>query len=103
MNKHGKAAVVFWCIVGAVLIVGLAYLIKPSDPACVKLEAKRNLALEFCKGLAARAAHDRCESLADDPQTLGACMNVVVPVAESSCWGYINLQGMKRELDALCP
>jgi hypothetical protein len=103
MTKQSKAMVVIGCMVGVILIAGLAYLIKPRDPACAKLEAKRNLALEFCKGLAVKAATERCEGLADDPQTLGACMNVVVPVAESSCWGYINLQGMKRELDALCP
>jgi hypothetical protein len=100
LNSRHK--IVLGCLFGAALILTLATIARPKDPACVKLEAKRNLALDFCKGLAAKAAHDRCEGLTDDPQTLGACMNVVVPVAESACWGYINIQGMKREIETLC-
>lgn len=94
--------IVLGCLFGAALILALATVLKPKDPACVKLEAKRNLALEFCKNLAVKAAHEKCEALADDPQTLGACMNVVVPVAESSCWGYLNVKAMAREIETLC-
>jgi hypothetical protein len=97
-----RQRIVAGCLFGCLVIIGLATWLRPTDPACVKLEAKRNLSLEFCKNLAVKAAHEKCQDLADDPQTLGACMNVVVPVAESSCWGYLNVKAMAREIESLC-
>jgi len=97
-----RLKVLIGCLIGSVLILVAALLIQPKDPACVKLEAKRSLALEFCKGLGMRAAQGRCSQLADDQETMGACMGIVLPVAESSCWGYLNLEAMKRELKDLC-
>jgi hypothetical protein len=94
--------IVLSCLLGSLIVLGAAAYLKPRDPACVKLEAKRNLAEEFCKGLAMRAAQERCSQLAEDPETMGACMQVVVPVAQASCWGYLSVENMDREIESLC-
>lgn len=90
------------CLLGSLLIVGLAMLLKPKDPACVRFQAKLELAETFCNGLADRAARERCEAISDSPEIMGQCMRVIVPAAHSSCMSYLNTDGMKREYDGLC-
>lgn len=98
-----RQKILIGCYLGAVIIVIAAALLKDKDPACVRIEAKRNLALEFCNGLADRAARDKCARLADDPDIMGQCMRVIVPAAEAGCWDYVNLEALKRDAETLCP
>lgn len=103
MHKHKQAVVVTGCLLGCALIVGLAMIIKPKDPACVRLEAKAALARDFCDGLAAKAADERCSALADDPEVKGQCMRVVIPAATVNCMAYLNIEHIKEDLRAACP
>lgn len=90
------------CIVGAIAIAGLAMLLKPKDPACVKLEARIGLATDFCGGLAERAAKEKCSVLTDNPDVMGQCMHVIVPAAYSGCMEYVNMDAKKEEFKSLC-
>jgi hypothetical protein len=91
---------------GALIVlisIGLfAVVTREQDPACAKIEAKVNLALDFCRGLAMKAAGERCESLSDDQEAQGQCMRVIVPAAQSSCFGLIGVEKLKEDYEALC-
>jgi hypothetical protein len=97
-----KPLVVASCLLGAVLIAGLAALVKPKDPACTRFQARIDLAEAFCDGLSQRAAQERCSALSDNPEVMGQCMRVIVPAAFSGCMDYINLPGMRQEHKSLC-
>jgi hypothetical protein len=97
-----RPLIVASCLLGAVLIAGLAALIKPQDPACVRFQAKIDLAEAFCDGLSQRAAQERCSALSDSPEVMGQCMRVIVPAAFSGCMDYVNLQSLKQEHKSLC-
>lgn len=90
------------CLLGAALIAGLALLLKPSDPACIRFQARIDLAEAFCGGLSQRAAQERCSVLSENPEVMGQCMRIMVPNAFSGCMDYINLPGMKQEYQSLC-
>lgn len=94
--------VVGLCLLGCVLIAGLAKLMEVEDSACSRIESKIELANEFCDGLAERAAKERCQSLSDDVDVMGQCMQVIVPAAHSSCMGYLNMERMKQQYSSLC-
>ncbi len=93
---------------GVVMVAGVAFValiasvLAPRDPACVRLQAKVELAQEFCEGLAERAATERCQELAPDEETIGQCFHVVVPAAFSSCMNYLNLGRLEREIKQVC-
>lgn len=90
------------CLLGAVLILTIAASLRPADPACVRLQARLDVARSFCDGLAERAADEKCAELGADPETRGACMRVVVPMATSSCLAYLNLERIKAEVGSVC-
>lgn len=90
------------CLLGCALIVGLAVLLSPKDPACLRIQAKADLSVEFCDGLAEKAAKDKCSALAEDPVTMGQCMRVVVPMAQSSCMSYLNMDRLQGQIKELC-
>lgn len=94
--------VVGLCILGCILL-GLAARLYPQDSVvCAKMESKLELAKEFCDGLALRAANERCSSVAEDQDTMGQCMRVIVPAAHSSCMSYLNLERLKQQHESLC-
>lgn len=97
-----KSKIVLGCLGGALLLILVALVVRPKDPACEKLQANVELAKAFCGGLAERAAHERCQSVSDEPDTLGQCLRVMRPAAMSSCMDYLNLKKMKEDLEALC-
>lgn len=72
------------------------------DPACVRIQAKADLAEEFCDGLAAKAAQSRCESLSEDMDVIGQCMRVIVPSAHSACMSYIGMDKLRQQAKGLC-
>lgn len=93
------------CIVsglGVCLVALVAGLMLPRDPACIKLEAKIEVAKGFCDGLAARTATERCGGLSDDPDILGQCMRIVIPGAHSACMDYLEIKRLKEEVGTLC-
>jgi hypothetical protein len=71
-------------------------------PPCIRMEAKLELANEFCDGLALRAANERCSQVSEDPDVMGQCMRVIVPAAHSSCMSYLNLERLKQQYASLC-
>lgn len=90
------------CILGCILL-GLAAKVYPRDSQiCDKMENKLELAKEFCDGSALRAANERCQSVAEDQDTMGQCMRVIVPAAHSSCMSYLNLERLKQQDASLC-
>lgn len=101
MSKE-KSLVIVSSIVAAILIFFGVRIILPRDGACEKMDAKLGLAEDFCQGLAERASEERCSSLADDPETMGQCLRVIVPAAHSSCMDYLNVQRLKNQKEALC-
>ena len=103
MQKEKQAFVVTGCLILAALIAALAFVIKPKDPACVRLEAKVALARDFCDGLAAKAADERCSALAEDPEVKGQCMRVVIPAATVNCMAYLNIEHIKEDVRSACP
>lgn len=89
--------------IGLLLMVGLLALLMQNRPEpCMKMEAKIELAKEFCDGLAKRAAEDRCSQLSDDIETMGQCMRVIVPSAHSACMGYIDSERLEQQYRSLC-
>jgi len=72
------------------------------EPACVRIQAKLELAKEFCDGLAEKAAKERCSSLSDDVDVMGQCMRVIVPSAHSACMSYINMERLSQQSKELC-
>lgn len=97
-----KIRTVVVVIAGLSFVALIASVLAPRDPACVKLEAKVELAQEFCEGLAERAATERCQEVAADEETLGQCFQVIVPAAFSSCMSYLNLGRLEREIKQVC-
>lgn len=97
-----KPILVSVCLLGCGLIIGLAALMDPKDPACVRIQAKADLAEDFCEALAEKAANDKCAALAEDPVTMGQCMRVVVPMAHSSCMSYLNMDKLHEQAKDLC-
>ena len=97
-----KARIVVGALVGVVGLCGVALLLQPKDPACVRFESRLGLAKQFCEGLAERASQDKCQSLSDEPETMGQCLRVMRPAAYAGCMDYINLEKMKQEYEALC-
>lgn len=97
-----RPLVVASCLIGAAFIAGLALLIKPKDPACIRFQAKIDLAETFCDGLSQRAAQERCSALSESPDVMGQCMRVIVPAAHAGCMDYVNLQALKQEYKSLC-
>lgn len=97
-----KPLILAGCLVGCLVIALLAKSLAPKDPACIRLQAKADLAEEFCAGLANKAASDKCSTLAEDPVVMGQCMRVVVPMAHSSCMSYINMDKLHEQTKDLC-
>lgn len=91
-----------FCLLGALLIAIAAKFTQTDSRVCDKMEAKLELAKEFCDGLALRAANERCSQLADDQEVMGQCMRVIVPAAHSSCMSYLNLERLKQQHGSLC-
>lgn len=89
-------------IAAAVSVFFAVRLFLPSDRACQRIQAKLGLVEEFCQGLAERAAEERCQTLADDPQTMGQCLRVIVPAAHSGCLDYVNVQRIENQSKELC-
>lgn len=97
-----RPLVVGFCILGC-LLLGIASRLYPGENrVCDKMESKLELAKEFCDGLALRAANERCQSVAEDQDTMGQCMRVIVPAAHSSCMSYLNLERLKQQYASLC-
>lgn len=92
--------------VGLISLVGAGVLFMAAqikgEPACVRIQAKLELAEEFCDGLAEKAARDRCQSLSDDVDVMGQCMRVIVPSAHSACMSYINMERLRQQSKELC-
>lgn len=87
--------------VGVALALFFFFKSNRSEP-CLRLQAKLDLAEEFCSGLAERAAEERCSVLSDNPEVLGQCMRVIVPAAHSSCMSYLNLGRLEKEIHSVC-
>lgn len=100
VNMKKSHAAVIVSIMGALVIFGALKLNK--EPACVRIQAKVELAEEFCDGLAERAARERCQSLSEDVDVMGQCMRIVVPAAHSSCMGYLNMERLRQQSKDLC-
>jgi hypothetical protein len=94
--------VVAFCLLGAALIALGVKLTETDSRVCDKMEAKLELAKEFCDGLALRAANERCAQVAEDQEVMGQCMRVIVPAAHSSCMNYLNLERLKQQHASLC-
>jgi hypothetical protein len=89
-------------VVAAGIAIAAGALLKPKDPACVKIEAQVALADRFCHGMSERLAEGRCASLSDDPEVMGQCLRVIVPAAHSACMDYIEIEPLKRQAADLC-
>ena len=90
------------CFLGSLLILCVAYLFKPKDPFCYKLNAKADLADDFCKGLAIRSATEKCQSITEDGESANQCVRVMLPSAHSVCMNYIGYDELKRNADSAC-
>lgn len=90
------------CLAGCLVIAVSAKVLAPRDPACVRIQAKADLAEEFCDNLSQKAAKDKCSTLAEDPVVMGQCMHVVVPMAHSSCMAYLNMDQLHEQVKELC-
>lgn len=90
------------CLLGALAIIVAAFAFRPQDQACIRLQARMDLAGDFCMGLAESAAKERCAALTEDSETAGRCVQVIIAAAHSNCMNYLNVQGMKMGYESAC-
>jgi hypothetical protein len=87
--------------VAAAILVAVS-LLQKKEPACIRLQAKVDLAKEFCDGMAIKLAEDKCSSLAEDAETMGQCLRVLIPAAHSACQSYISHRELIQQYESLC-
>lgn len=86
------------------LAVGVVAIVvtMPQDKACLKMEAKINLAQDFCQGMAISAVSAKCKDVGDDPQDQGTCMQALMPYAMTSCLSFIHLKEQQENFASIC-